>query len=175
MARTPSPRWGRQERIHHLGELRDEIRYYRGFHHTVFTISTTLYVGLIVLQADVLKEASRDRIVLTEKGLIALEWVIPIVMLVLLPGIFTYMFVNWHFVQGSVRDLAIRIQKELGFPEEFQEAKYDGFSSKCWQKRFATGKGHILFIGVLWLLVAVNFIVFIMLSEAIQGPPVSTP
>jgi len=128
----------------------------------------TVYTGLIVLQPKLFIDTSPN---LSSTALVAIKWLIPLVVLLIVPGVLTYVFINWHFVQGNVRDSIHTLQEELGFPDRYlQDTKYEGFTNKSWLERFCIGKGHIVFIALLWLLVIVNWVIFCIFSKGIvQG------
>ena len=161
--------WTDEEKIHHLDQMHEESRYYRRFHHTVFSVSMAGYIGLIILQASILMNATQNTTNLTyAPAVIVTIALITLTIFIVIPGLLTYMFVNWHFVQGSIRDNICTLQKKLGFPNRYlEDTKYDGFIKKTSWQKFLTGRGHKVFIILLWLIVFVNGGIFYILLRSI--------
>ncbi len=160
--------WTSREKIHHLAQLHEESRYYRRFHHTIFSVSIAIYVGLVILQANLLTNTAETSVSLSSTGVVITGITLVILVLLIVPGFLTYLFVHWHFVQGSVRDKIRALQEELKFPDRYlEDAKYKGFTNKPARRKFFIGKGHIIFIILLWLMVFVNGEIFFILSKGI--------
>lgn len=164
--------WTTREKIHHLAELHEESRYYRRFHHTVFSVTVAGYVALIVVQVQLLTNANR----LTTVGAIAsAAWTFVLIALVVLiifitiPGLVTYLFVRYHSVHGCIQGNIRSLQKDLRFPDRYLgDVKYEDFAHKGAREQFFIGVGHKVFISVLWLMVIVNVIIFYILLKAIN-------
>ncbi len=152
----------------HLIQLFEESRYYRTFHDTIFSVSMAFYSGLMILQANILSDVGGKTLTLSGIALLLIKYVIPILFLLMFPCILTYIFINWHFVQGYVRDKIVTLQDELGVPEEFlQDQKYKGFAQKTWIQKCRIGRGHPLFIISLWILVIANGAMFYVILQTL--------
>jgi len=151
--------WTRREQIHHLAQLHEESRYYRRFHHTVFSVSMAGYFALLILQASLL----RNNLEISNSLITTV-----VLILVIVPIVLTYLFAHWHFVQGNVRNDICALQEELGFPDRYlEDAKYKGFKNRPTRQKVFIGRGHIIFIILLWLMVFANWGIFSSLLKGI--------
>ncbi len=161
--------WTPTNKIHHLAQLHEESRYYRRFHHTLLSVTMAGYIGLLILQANLL--TSTINISIGWNSITIATMGIALIVLVIAPVVLTYLFVTYHFVQGFIRDNIRAIQEELGFPDRYlEDKKYKDFRVKPKRQKFCIGRGHIMFIILLWLMVLANGgIFFILLKGITQG------
>ena len=161
--------WSHQTKIHHLAQMHEESRYYRRFHHTVLSVAMAGYIGLIILQTNISDLLPNIPIISNGLQSIAVATTgIVLIILVIVPGFLTYLFVAYHFEQGSIRGNIYTLQKELGFPDRYlEDAKYEGFRDKPKRQKFCIGRGHKVFIALLWLMVFINLGVFLILSKLV--------
>lgn len=160
--------WTREAQIQHLAQLHEESRYYRRFHHTLFSVSMATYTGLMILQTNFLMVIGTNPITLSGGALQVVKWVIPIVILLILPGLLIYMFINWHFVQGNIRANIYALEKIMKFPQKYlEDKKYENFTKKNCLQKFCIGRGHIIFIIILVIMVVINVVLFLFLSSSI--------
>lgn len=159
--------WTSDAKIHQLSQLHEEGRYTRRFHHTVFSVSMTLYAGVSFLQIKLLMDTVSAPISLEPSPFILIKVIAPLVFLIIVPIILLFMFINWHFVQGNIRDKIVALQEELGFPKEYIDIKYKGFTNLKWWQKLFTGRGHIAFIILLVVIVILNFLMFKIISAGI--------
>jgi hypothetical protein len=161
-------KWNSSQKTNYLSQLHEESRYTRRFHHTIFSVSMTIYAGLAFLQTKLVIDNTNTAIYLSDLAYVTIKWIVPFLFLLIIPGILIFMFVNWHFVQGGIRDNICALQKELGFPTKYiRDEKYEGFTNKRFWQRFCTGKGHITFIVLLLLITLLNLVMFLILSGGI--------
>ncbi len=158
--------WTSTTKIHHLAQLHEESRYYRRFHHTLLSVAIAGYIGLIILQANLLTDTLKISFGLNSTTIAIMA--IALILLVIAPLVLTYLFVTYHFVQGGIRGNIRAIEEELGFPDRYlEDAKYKGFANKRAVQKFFIGKGHVMFIALVWLMVLANGGIFFILLKGI--------
>lgn len=155
-----SENWVENEsKIQHLEQLFEEGRYSRRFHHTIFKIGLTIYLGLAVLQARFMIQGSQP---LTGNSI--LIWLFISAFLILIPLYLLYIFWSYHLTQGRIKEDILNFEsEELKYPEKYLDhKKYKNFRSKdCWEK-FTTGRGHLFFMATIVTLVGINIALFLL-------------
>ena len=79
--------WNYENKLRFLDHLYSERRYYRTFHHTIFSATVAGYVALIGLQANLIDNPKNISTSLTQN---VLFWVLAIILLVAVPNRYNY-------------------------------------------------------------------------------------
>ncbi|OGO19131.1 MAG: hypothetical protein A2Z15_07420 [Chloroflexi bacterium RBG_16_50_11] len=157
--------WNYENKLRFLDYLYGERRYYRTFHHTIFSATVAGYVALIGLQANLIDNTSSSHMPDIRYFLI-----IAGILLGAVPLCMIFLFFRYHCVQGKIGNDIYRLQSEVGFPDTYlkDNSRYANFKEKNWFKKSFTGLGHLIFIIVTVFLAVANWLTFLFIFRIIS-------
>lgn len=141
-----------------LAELYSERKYYREFHHKIFSLFNTIYLSAIVGQTIATTQLSNAGSVVIYSLLI--------VLVLILPTYTTYIYLRYHLVIESL-NVAIKSTLESIQKNDAATASdtaidwHKGEGKTVGKSAIFKGQGHWYFIITMWLLVAINAVLLI--------------
>lgn len=148
--------WDAETWKHYLSHLSEESRHYRGFHHTLMSVCIAGYAALLGFLMALLLDQTQSSGFSCFTGIVVYV-VAPLVILVAIPILLSYMIITYHLTQGNIRNHMRILQELLEYPiEQKEDVKYSDFQNRSLLSKIFTGRGHIVFLILLWLLVGTN-------------------
>jgi hypothetical protein len=154
-----------------LNQAYEESRYYRRFHHTIYTVFITVYIALLGFQISFPSsiEALRNQI--------SLAIIFGIILFVLLPLYVCYIIIGYHktvaYINAFIAQNTIGDKKEQSLNVIYNEATDILFFEKYYdilakgRNPVRVGRGHLFLIMTFLCVVICNIIVFVFLNPSI--------
>ncbi len=155
-----------------LSQTFEESRYYRRFHHTVYTLFITVYIALLGLQISFPEHIGKIR----DEAVLAFLFIFFIVIIV--PGYVLWILMNYHKRVANLNSLIANIaandedfkkfvdKHDSELVGAFNEFVYDKYRDVASHKRcyMGVGSGHWFFIITFLIIDICNLAIFFIMK-----------
>jgi hypothetical protein len=138
-----------------VSELFSERKYYRDFHHKIFTLFLGIYLSFLIGQS-----VGYSKLSCAPDDLI---YLLILIIVLVIPIYTTYIFLRYHLVIAGLNraiefTLKAKTDKET---EKRAKAWHIGVYPRVKKSTIFKGQGHPYFIITMWLLVLINGVLLV--------------